>query len=113
MRPTVETWNLRYGGKYPSVSNVIYTNGEEDPWKWASILPQQTTNTKIYPIEMKCDNCAHCIDLHAAQTSDPQEVKDARNQIRDIIKGWIAAEKVAIANQIPVEKRDKYISEMK
>ena len=54
---------MRYGGKTPAVTNVIYTNGEEDPWKWASIL--KTTNPDITPIEIKCNDCAHCIDLHA------------------------------------------------
>jgi len=27
MSPNTESWNMRYGGKNPSVSNVIYTNG--------------------------------------------------------------------------------------
>jgi len=71
MKPATESWNMRYGGKTPSVSNVIFTNGEEDPWKWASILPGQTTNKDILPIEIKCADCGHCIDLHADLPDDP------------------------------------------
>ena len=89
MKPTTEAWNMRYGGKEPAVTKVIYTNGEEDPWKWASILPGHS-NKDLLPIEMKCANCAHCIDLHADLKSDPQEVTDARALVMTTIKGWIA-----------------------
>jgi len=75
MQPKTEHWNMRYGGKTPAVSNVIYTNGEEDPWKWASILT--TKNPDITPIEIKCDDCAHCVDLHADSDADPQALIDA------------------------------------
>ena len=87
MKPKTESWNMRYGGKNPVVTKVIFTNGEEDPWKWASIL--ETKNPDIMPIEIKCDDCAHCIDLHADLETDPPQVTDARNLIITTITQWV------------------------
>ena len=109
MKPQTEAWNMRYGGKNPAVTRVIYTNGEEDPWKWASVLPGHP-NKDILPIEIKCTNCAHCVDLHADSVDDAPELKDARALIITTIKDWIAQEKVAINNGVPKAKRERYVT---
>lgn len=85
--PDTKHWNMRYGGKHPVVTNVIYTNGDEDPWKHASILKaDQGGNEKIYPIEIVCDGCAHCVDLRAPSVDDAQTLTDGRTQILDIFR---------------------------
>lgn len=107
--PNTEAWNMRYGGKNPAVTRVIYTNGEEDPWKWASVLPGHP-NKDLTPIEMKCANCAHCIDLKSDQPTDAPEVTAARAQVMEIIKGWIALEKLAMLQGVPKDQREKFVT---
>jgi hypothetical protein len=36
--PNVPETNLLMGATTMSVTNIVFTNGGEDPWKWASIL---------------------------------------------------------------------------
>ena len=108
---------MRYGGKYPQVDRVIYTNGEEDPWKWASVLPgDKTRGREVYPIEIQCTNCAHCVDLKAP-SEDPENPDDpaltaAREQIIEIIGGWIQAETTAELQMIPIHNREGFVKQL-
>lgn len=96
--PNTWHWNMRYGAKKPAITNVIYTNGDEDPWKWASVLEADNLKGEgVHPIEIICDDCAHCVDLHNAQESDSENLTNARAKITEIIQGWLAAENKAIA----------------
>jgi hypothetical protein len=45
---------------------------------------------EIHAIFMDCDNCGHCIDLHAETENDDPKVKEARKKITDIIRKWIS-----------------------
>lgn len=47
--------------------NIVFTNGVEDPWKWASLLENKN---KMIAIEIDCTNCAHCVDLYTPKESD-------------------------------------------
>lgn len=88
--PDTYHYNLRYGAKNLAASKIIFTNGSEDPWKHASIT--ETKNPNLIAIEIVCDDCAHCVDLHADSKSDPKALTDARNKIRAIFKDWIKEE---------------------
>ena len=91
--PDTYLWNLRYGGKAPSITNVIYMNGEEDPWKQAGILKYKGDKS-VHTFELKCDNCAHCIDLNASLESPPKAIAVARSKSEKIVQGWINTEKL-------------------
>lgn len=39
-----------------------------DPWKWASL--QESKKSEIYAKVIKCDNCAHCVDLRGPNAQD-------------------------------------------
>ena len=62
-------------------TNIYFTNGVEDGWKWAGIqtLPQSST-MKAEVID--CENCAHCVELYDEKSSDAQTLKDAWIWIR-------------------------------
>ncbi len=67
-------------------SNIIFTNGEEDPWLKLSITPgiAQQYNPNLTSIVIK--GAAHCDDI--GQKNTP-ELKAARKKIMDHFKSWI------------------------
>ena len=47
-----------------------------DPWQWASM--RKSSNKDIYCKVITCDNCAHCVDLHASKASDAKDLTSTR-----------------------------------
>ena len=84
-------WALDYfGGRNPAQdfaasSNIIFSNGDLDPWHAGGILTPMFENNEVIYIK----NSAHHLDLRLPNEADPGSVKDARDQERAIIKGWI------------------------
>lgn len=39
-----------------------------------------------------CENCGHCVDLHAPRSDDPQILKETRERITQRIKEWLKKE---------------------
>lgn len=59
------------------VSNIVFTNGGEDPWKWASIT-KNIPPMKAFVAE--CVTCGHCCDLSTPDDErDPIELKYVRS----------------------------------
>jgi len=52
------------------------SNGDEDPWKWASI---QKSQGNIISRVANCPDCAHCVDLYTPSLSDSAELKKIRD----------------------------------
>lgn len=88
--PDTEHWNMMYGKTRPAATKIIFTNGSEDPWKHAGVL--KTDNPHLTPIEIVCDDCAHCVDLHGDSPNDAQTLTDARAKITSMFKEWIQYE---------------------
>jgi hypothetical protein len=63
----------------------------EDPWQYAGMreIHNPKTQSKMKAWNIKCDDCAHCIDLHTPMDSDPQDLKDARADVYATIKRWL------------------------
>lgn len=59
--PKPDEVNGFYGGLNLEATNVIFTNGSEDPWKHASLT--KTTNPNILVIVSDCNDCAHGVEL--------------------------------------------------
>jgi hypothetical protein len=93
--PDTDHWNMMYGKTTPAATKIIFTNGSEDPWKHAGVL--KSDNPHLTPIEIVCDDCAHCVDLHGDLPTDSQALTDARQQITFLMWGWID-------NEIELEK---------
>ena len=108
LSPKVDHWNLRFAGKHSLATKVIYTNGAEDPWRGASILPGESVADDVLTIDIKCADCSHCVDLGVPAEDDPAELTQARLQIVDTFKQWWAAEQAAQAAGIPPHQREAY-----
>lgn len=82
----------QFGGRVPTkdfygASNIIWSNGEDDPWSRGGILQDISPNMEVIVIK----GGAHHYDLRLPKDeTDTAAVKDARAQETEIIKGWIA-----------------------
>ncbi len=78
---------ITYGGKDISdYSNIIFSNGEYDPWKGGGVLKNITDSLHAVYI----DGGAHHLDFMWSTKQDPQAVLQARSQERSIINKWIS-----------------------
>uniref|UniRef100_A0A2A4IXM3 Serine protease K12H4.7 n=1 Tax=Heliothis virescens TaxID=7102 RepID=A0A2A4IXM3_HELVI len=83
----VERTNKMYGGLKPNVTNVVFVNGDLDPWHRLGVLEDVSYDApaKIIPLS------SHCRDLFSDKSNDPEELKEARKYIKYLIKKWIGA----------------------
>ena len=70
-------------------TNIVFTNGVEDPWRWA-------TNQHLYIPELgqkallaDCDDCGHCAELYTPKESDPKSLKEVRYRVYLQVSGWL------------------------
>jgi len=85
-RPLVELTDSNFGGFLIKSTRTFFTNGVEDPWKWAAM---RTADEKLDQVAMvaDCVDCAHCVELYTPKPSDPIEVKQIREDIRYWLRG--------------------------
>ncbi|KNC84358.1 hypothetical protein SARC_03403 [Sphaeroforma arctica JP610] len=79
--------SIKYGGRKAmrATSNVIFTNGELDPWIAEGVL-QDVTDTVVSIIIPKA---GHHEDLMFSTKDDPPALTDARERILVHIRRWI------------------------
>ncbi|XP_005108074.1 dipeptidyl peptidase 2 [Aplysia californica] len=73
------------GSKISSSSNIIFSNGDLDPWMGGGVL--QNVSPTVISILVK--GGAHHLDLRASNPLDPPGVIAAREKERGIIRGWL------------------------
>ncbi|XKL62403.1 hypothetical protein PGB90_002236 [Kerria lacca] len=75
-----------YGGKkLNAISNIIFSNGELDPWMSGGVT--YAMSPTIYPVVIS--KSAHHLDLRAANKHDPISVIKARKFYIKIFRKWI------------------------
>jgi len=85
------SWALDYfGGHVPKrdfakASNIIFSNGELDPWQAGGI----TENINDQTIALYITDSAHHLDLRLPNEADPQSLTDARQTETEWIAKWI------------------------
>ncbi|EAR93700.2 serine carboxypeptidase S28 family protein (macronuclear) [Tetrahymena thermophila SB210] len=84
--PNPSRVNIQYGGVNLKATNLILTNGIEDPWRWAG-LQQSSGDIVSYLID--CDDCAHCVDLYTPKETDALVLKQTREKIVEHFSQWI------------------------
>jgi hypothetical protein len=88
--PQTGAVNMDYGGVNIAGTNIIFTNGVEDPWRHASVPPQ---GPLAQPSEsttlINCSLCAHCVDLYTPTASDAPTLQQAREFTRSQFASWI------------------------
>lgn len=88
--PKVGETNLYFGGEDIEVSNVVFTNGIEDPWQWAGIREKRIFSRQYDAELVRCDSCAHCVDLSTPAETDPPELKHARFLFKVRVEEWLS-----------------------
>lgn len=77
---------LSYGGhRLSAASNIVYSNGDLDPWSGGGVLQNVSDTVQAIIIE----DGAHHLDLRAANKADPPSVITARNFHKAHITKWI------------------------
>lgn len=83
----VRRTNIMYGGQLPDLQNVIFTNGDIDPWHSLSVL--QSLNA--FSPAILINGSSHCRDMYSDVATDPDDLKKARATVRSIIGKWISS----------------------
>jgi hypothetical protein len=71
------------------VSNIYFTNGENDPWSALSLAEKNgnAINPKLnYQL---IANAAHCDDLHTPSVLDSQSLIQARQTMESLLTQWL------------------------
>lgn len=79
--------NINFGGnnlKY--ASNILFLNGELDPWHVGS--PLSSPSSTVHVINMW--GAAHHLDLRHVHSENPESVKAAHNKEIQLIKLWVS-----------------------
>jgi hypothetical protein len=85
IHPSIKRSVTEFAGPHTAGSNVLITNGGEDPWQWATELnPDASLNQK--GLMADCEDCGHCAELYTPKEGDKDELKEVRSQAID----WIA-----------------------
>ncbi len=93
------TWAIdTFGGRnvkkdFYYASNIIFTNGDLDPWSTGGVTTN--INNNIYVKVIK--GGAHHLDLRSPNDLDPQDVTDTRAEVTELINQWIATWRLQLA----------------
>ncbi|XP_011497996.1 PREDICTED: thymus-specific serine protease-like [Ceratosolen solmsi marchali] len=77
--------NIMYGGIIPDVRNIIFVNGDVDPWHALSILHDINEFSPAILIH----GSSHCQDLQSDDNEDVPELRAARERIKNIVSIWL------------------------
>lgn len=77
--------NRMYGGLTPNVTNVVFVNGDMDPWHRLGVLQDLSADAPAIFIK----GSSHCHDLLQPDPSDTDNIKEARKRIKILLKQWI------------------------
>ncbi|KAM4846065.1 lysosomal Pro-X carboxypeptidase [Thomomys bottae] len=86
VRPRASWITTMYGGKnISSHSNIIFSNGDLDPWSGGGV----TKNISDTLVAILIKNAAHHLDLRSNNAQDPKTVLVARSLEVSYMKQWI------------------------
>ncbi|KYQ93111.1 peptidase S28 family protein [Tieghemostelium lacteum] len=87
--PDTEAVNYYYGGNHTAGTNIIFTEGSQDPWSRSSILHEEYATEPLFVVT--CENCGHCVDLRGCPggCSEPNNLFEVRNETLSIFSTWL------------------------
>jgi len=88
MFPRSAEINEKFGGEFPVAHKVFYTNFSDDPWQRASVDFSPSADQPYFL--SKCDDCGHCMDLHASSPNDPLPIKQSRAEFEKYLAKWLS-----------------------
>ncbi len=76
--PKIQKTLDAYGnGNQINATNIFFTNGSQDPWKWVTQLENRPEINQLSRVS-ECIGCAHCADLYTPKQDDPDNLKQTR-----------------------------------
>lgn len=72
-------------------SNIVFTNGDLDPWRAGGLLNSVPGNDDI--VVRVLEGGAHHLELRLPNAADPEDVNEVRNLIEQHIVNWIISYK--------------------
>ncbi|EZA47726.1 Putative serine protease K12H4.7 [Ooceraea biroi] len=81
----ISRWNIFYGGLDLRVTNVVFVHGSVDPWHVLGMT--HSSNPRAPAIFI--NGTAHCADMYPSSEQDTLQLKQARIQIKGLIKQWL------------------------
>ncbi|XP_022130346.2 putative serine protease K12H4.7 [Pieris rapae] len=84
----VDTTNKMYGGLSPNVTRVVFVNGDMDPWSRLGILEDLSYEAPATVIH----RASHCTDLLPDVPGATEEIKEAAEHAKYLIKHWIGVD---------------------
>ena len=85
----IDALNLQNAGLKPVASNIVFTNGKEDGWRWAGINQIDRPLSSMWALINECEDCGHCQELHAEKDDDAEILKTNRKIIRKHVATWL------------------------
>lgn len=71
------------------VSNIYFTNGEQDPWSKLSLMKKNGNDTNKNLTYRLITGSAHCNDLHEPSDDDSKSLKNARRVMNELLSTWL------------------------
>lgn len=87
-RPDQQSVPREYGGPDFArrfASNIVFSNGDMDPWSGGSVLQNQSSSL----VSIIIPNGAHHLDLRPASKDDPVSLQAARSKEMEYIRDWL------------------------
>ncbi|CAG4954225.1 unnamed protein product [Colias eurytheme] len=87
----VQTTNSAYGGQRPDVKQVVFVNGDVDPWSTLSVLQDLSDEAPAIVVPKG----THCADI-VIRPDSSEELKGAVERIKQYIKKWIGVGNIPV-----------------
>lgn len=77
-----------YGGSNPDerFTKIVSTQGSLDPWSTLGLESSPGEDAPLFVIQ----GVAHCMDLAPDTDFDPEPLKTARANVRDVVLKWLS-----------------------
>jgi lysosomal Pro-X carboxypeptidase len=97
--PRVDWMVTWFGGLNMSASNILFSNGNLDPWSGGGV----TESLSDTLIAINIEDSAHHLDLRFPNPADPPAVVAARKQEAEILQKWLGQyySRTGINNPMP------------
>lgn len=107
LKSSVERTNILYGALNLQVTNVVFVHGSIDPWHVLGIVQSSNPQAPAIYIKGKLNvyliifyqvlntlfnlfkGTAHCANMYPPSEGDIPQLKEARIQIKGLIKQWL------------------------
>ena len=68
--------------------NIVFTNGSEDPWQWATDR-KPLASLQQYGATAHCEGCGHCAELYTPKEGDSDDLNRVRSEVMQHIAEFL------------------------